>query len=318
MAAAVSNAGALGSVALGALDVAAARVALAETMTLTDRPVAANVFVHPTPVSDPDTEAGFLAEIAPAFEAAGAMPPARLGEIYRSFNDDDEILEMLLEVQPAAVSLHFGLADESRMSALKAAGIRVLATATTVTEAKQLAATGVDVLVMQGYGAGGHSGAFLGPPDPGTSGISGLINLIRSTVAAVELPVVAAGGLMDGADVRDVLEAGAAGVQSGTAFISCPESLAGEAYRRALIREGTQLTDVISGRAARGLTNSLMAWATTVSVPVPAYPRTYDAVKQLVAAVADPDFSVMWAGEGAGRAQAIPAAEVVRMLAARL
>ena len=253
--------------------------------------------------------------LAPMFESAGASPPTGLNEIYRSFNDDDLMLAVLLEAKPAVVSLHFGAASAERMMALAAAGIQVLATATSVPEAQMLAESGVDVLVMQGYGAGGHSGAFLGPPDPDTGGRSGLVNLIRATVAEVGLPVVAAGGLMDGADVHAVLEAGAAGAQSGTAFISCPESLAGESYRRALNREGTGLTDVISGRAARGLTNSLMAWAETVSVSVPDYPLTYDAVKQLVTAMADPDFSVMWAGDGAARARALPAAEVVRQLA---
>ena len=300
MAAAVSNAGGLGSVALGALSAEDARAALAETMALTDRPIAANVFVHPAPVHDAVREAAFLEALRPAFRVAGAEPPAALREIYQSFNDDDDMLEVLLEQRPAAVSLHFGLAAGDRMTALKAAGIRVLATATSVREAQMLAASGVEVLVMQGYGAGGHSGAFLGPPDPDTGGRNGLVDLIRSTVSAIELPVVAAGGLMTSADIRQVLAAGAAGAQLGTAFICAMESLANDAYRN-LVATGapTRLTSGISGRPARGFANELLGLAESLPGKPPDYPLTYDGVKQLIAARAQPGFSVMWAGEGA-------------------
>ncbi len=315
MAAAVSNAGALGSVALGALNAAAARTALAETRALTDRPFAANVFVHATPVADPDRERRFLAEIRPAFEAAGGAVPNRLREIYRSFNDDDDLFELLLEVRPAVVSLHFGPADSSRMSALKQAGIPVLATATTVAEAQMLEERGVDALVIQGSGAGGHSGAFLGAPDPQTAGLQGLTDCIRAVSARVSVPVIAAGGIMDGGDVRAVLAAGAAGAQLGTAFVACLESLASPSYRQALTgTAGTSLTANLSGRPARGLDNELMDWARSISSEPPDYPLTYDAIKQLVAARATPEFAVMWAGEGASRARSMPAYALVRQI----
>lgn len=319
MAAAAANAGALGSVALGALDAEAARRLLLETMAQTDGPIAANVFVHPRPLSDPDQASRFLTEIAPAFAGTGVEPPERLDEIYLSFNDDDEMLKMLLEVRPAALSLHFGTADEARMSALKNAGIRVLATATTVAEAELLVASGVDGLVVQGYDAGGHSGAFLGAPDEQAAGLQGLAARVRAVADSVAIPVVAAGGLMSGADIHAMLAVGADGAQLGTAFVPSPESLAQASYRQALTGNGqTRLTANISGRPARGLDNGLMRWAQTLQAPAPDYPLTYDAIKQLVAARAEPDFSVMWAGAGAARVRALGTAELVELLAEEL
>jgi len=300
MAAAVSNAGALGSVALGALSPEQARAALLATRRLTDRPIAANVFTHPTPRREPALESAFLQALAPLFERAGVEPPLRLREIYRSFNDDDALLEVLLELRPAVVSLHFGPATAERLKALQAAGCFVMATATSIEEAVLLDGTGVDAIVAQGYDAGGHSGAFLSEPDPGTSGSDGLAALVAKITAAVTVPVVAAGGLMTGTDVRRVLGAGAAAAQLGTAFVGCAESLAGSAYRERLSTGGeTRLTHLISGRPARGMVTPLLVALEGLRLDPPEYPLTYDAVKQLVTARADPAFSVMWAGAGA-------------------
>lgn len=319
LAAAVSNAGGLGSVALGALTAAEAGCALEETLALTSEPVAANLFVHGPPCVDAQLAETFLTEIGPAFESVGAQVPSSVTEIYRSFNDDDDLLEMLLDLRPAAVSLHFGAASASRMRALKGAGIIVLATATSVSEALVLQDSGVDLLVMQSYGAGGHSGAFLGPPDLATSGRVGLKTLLEDTVAAVNLPVAAAGGLMTGGDVADVIGVGAAGAQLGTAFIACPESLASDRYRE-LLSSGalTRLTSKISGRPARALVNDLLLWADGLAADPPDYPLCYDAVKQLVRVKKNADFSVMWAGEGAALNRFLPAGELLAVLAAEL
>lgn len=319
MAAAVSRAGGLGSVALGALNASAARQALREARALTEAPIAGNVFVHPTPARNKAREADFLAELQADFDAAGIQPPLELKEIYSSFNDDDAMLAMLAEERPTVVSLHFGAATATRMSALKEAGIIVLATATSAEEAVLLERSGVDVLVMQGFGAGGHSGAFLAPPDSSTAGLAGLRGLVESVVDRVRVPVVAAGGLMTGQDVRAMLDAGASGAQLGTAFLCCPESLAGDEYRRQLsTRPETQMTACISGRPARGLANELMSRMTAVLTPPPDYPLTYDGVKQLIAAKARPEFSVMWAGEGAGRTRRLSAADLVTIIAQEL
>ncbi|WOJ94844.1 nitronate monooxygenase [Congregibacter variabilis] len=319
LAAAVSNAGGLGSVALGALTPAAAARALKEIFALTSGPVVANLFVHRAPRVDAQLARPFLTEIAPAFESVKAQAPESVREIYPSFNDDDDMLEILLDLQPTAVSLHFGTATASRMRAFKQAGIMVLATATSVAEALALEETGVDFLVMQSYGAGGHSGAFLGPPDLATAGGAGLSKLVRDTVAAVELPVVAAGGLMTGRDVADVIAAGATGAQMGTAFIACPESLASDRYCELLLSGApTRLTSNISGRPARSLVNELLLWADGLAADPPDYPLCYDAVKQLVAAKQNADFSVMWAGEGANMSRRLPARELLTVLAAEL
>jgi nitronate monooxygenase len=319
MAAAVSNAGALGSVPLGALDATAAREALEATRALTRRPIAANVFVHPTPRTGIGLQADFLTELRAAFEETGASPPETLREIYRSFNDDDEMLHLLLDARPEVVSLHFGVATPERMSELLGAGIKVLATATSVAEAQVLAESGVQGIILQSWDAGGHSGAFLGGPDPRTEGQRGLLELLRATLAVVNTPVVAAGGLMDGHSIRKAMEVGADGAQLGTAFVGCPESLAGDAYRAALAAgSATRLTASISGRPARGLDNALMNWARSVQARPPDYPLTYDGVKQLIAARKDPSFSVMWAGSGASQVRCLPASELVKLIAQEL
>jgi nitronate monooxygenase len=317
LAAAVSNAGALGSVALGALSAEAAEQTLQRTRSLTEGPFVANVFVHDTPVRDQRVESAFLAALAPRFRAAGVEPPEILSEIYRSFNDDDDMLNLLLAVRPAAVSLHFGPGTEERVSALKDAGISLFATATSVAEARLLEKRGIDFVVLQHSDAGGHSGRFL-EEELGDEG-QDLESLVQAVVASLEIPVVAAGGMMDGRDVRRVLGAGAAGAQLGTAFAVCPETLTGKAYRARLLEGGvTRVTSRISGRPARGLDNSLMRALTDLEAAIPDYPLTYDAVKQLIAATNEADFSVMWAGTGAGRTRFIGAADLVRRLSDEL
>jgi nitronate monooxygenase len=312
LAAAVTNAGGLGSVALGALSAAAAEQTLARTRELTGGPIAANVFVHDTPLRSPAVEAAFLSALAPLFESAGARPPDRLEEIYVSFNDNDEMLEVLLRARPEVVSLHFGTGTADRIDALRGAGMLLMATATTLAEARELARSGIDVIVLQHSDAGGHSGAFLG--DPADAG-SELATLVAAMRTELELPVVAAGGLMDGGDIGAVLAAGAAAAQLGTAFVACPETLASDTYRDRLRgRRATRTTARISGRSARGIENPLMQALDGLDVEVPDYPLTYDAIKQLVAAVNEPAFSVMWAGAGAARARPMPAAELVGRL----
>jgi nitronate monooxygenase len=182
-----------------------------------------------------------------------------------------------------------------------------------------LARSGIDMVVLQHADAGGHWGSFLDPDrqptDRPASSVPDLDQLIASVAAETDLPVIAAGGLMDGRDIGRVMAAGAAGAQLGTAFIACPETLASDAYRARLVSSpSTRSTHRISGRTARGLDNALMQALDSVAVAVPDYPLAYDAVKRLIAAVGDPEFAVMWAGAGASRARALPAGELVRRL----
>ena len=319
LAAAVSNAGALGSLGIGASTAAQARAMIEETRALTDKPINVNVFCHAPARRDAGVEAAWLAHLAPLFDEAGAPLPASLEEIYRTFNDDEESFRMLLALRPEVVSFHFGLPSGERLAALRAAGIRTMATATNLIEALRIERAGVDAIVAQGIEAGGHRGMF----DPAaTDERLSMAVLVRLLVKRTTLPVIAAGGIMDGAGIRAALDLGAAGAQLGTAFILSPESAANDAYRANLQSAraaATVLTAAISGRPARGIVNRLSAHGAS-GVPA-AYPVAYDAAKQLHAAAAkagNHEYAAHWAGQGAPLARAMPAAELVETLVREL
>jgi len=250
LAAAVSNAGALGSLGVGASTVDAARVAIRATRALTTRPFNVNVFCHAPAQRNAAREAAWLQHLSPLFTRCGGMSPDRLDEIYASFITDDASFAMLLEERPAVVSFHFGLPAVERIRALQAAGIITLASATNLDEARSIEAAGVDAIVAQGIEAGGHRGVF----DPTASDEKLPMQiLLRQLVQHVNLPVIAAGGIMDGRGIRAALDLGAVAAQLGTAFILCPESAADATYRAKLQQAqtiGTRLTAVLSGRPA--------------------------------------------------------------------
>ena len=284
LAAAVSNAGGLGSIGVGATDVAGARAMIEATRARTDRAFNVNLFVHATPQADAVRERQWLEALRPLFLKYGTKPPATLKAIYTSFADDDAMLAMLVEVAPPVVSFHFGVPSADRIAALKAAGCVLVGSATSLFEARQLEAAGIDMVVAQGWEAGGHRGMFdpVGPDDQ-----IGMIALTRLLVTQIGRPVIAAGGIMDGSGVRAVLELGAVAAQLGTAFIACPESSADDAYRAALVGEGAQhtiMTRVISGRPARCLANQFTHWGAGDQTEAPEYPIAYDAGKALNAA----------------------------------
>lgn len=322
MAAAVSAAGALGSIALGAGDAMAARDAIEATRTLTARPFAVNLFVHATPRADMAREAAWLAWLRPVFARHGAAPPDALSPPYRSFADDPEMLAMLIDRRPAVISFHFGVPCPAIVQALKDTGALTLATATSPAEARAVAAAGIDVVVAQGIEAGGHRGMF-DPSAPDTA--LGTVALTRLLVRDGTLPVVAAGAIMDGAGVAAMLALGATAAQLGTAFIDCPESAADAAYRAALAGPGaavTRMTASISGRPARCLANRFTALEGDPARPaVPAYPIAYAAGKALHAAArarGDGGYGAHWAGQGAPLARALPAGRLIATLAAEL
>ncbi|HEX4608464.1 MAG TPA: nitronate monooxygenase, partial [Urbifossiella sp.] len=198
MAAAVSDAGGLGSIGVGATDAAGTRQMIAAVRARTDRPFQVNVFCHRVAVADAAREAAWLARLEPEFARYGAAPPARLTEIYQTFLTDDAKLAVLLADRPAVVSFHFGLPARERIAALRAAGIVLLATATSPEEGAAAVAAGVDAVVVQGYEAGGHRGVF--DPD-GRDDRLGTLALTRLLVRALGVPVIAAGGIMDGAGI---------------------------------------------------------------------------------------------------------------------
>jgi nitronate monooxygenase len=318
LAAAVSNAGGLGSLGIGGGNVAQARQAIEETRKLTTQPFNVNVFCHAPAERDPAREAAWVAYLAPLFAEFGATPPASLNEIYKTFTGDDEAFELLLEHKPAVVSFHFGLPATEHLKALRQAGIYTLASATNLHEAQRIEEAGIDAIVAQGIEAGGHRGMFDTEADD--EGLSTSV-LVRMLLRQTRLPVIAAGGIMDGQGIKSALDLGAAAAQLGTAFVLCPESSANEGYR-ANLKSGraavTRLTSVLSGRPARGMVNRLITYGETAGGPPPAaYPVAYDAAKQLNAAAAkhgNYEFAAQWAGQGAPLARELPAAQLVSAL----
>ena len=322
LAAAVSNAGGMGSIGLAACGVDQARAAIQQTRALTSAPFNVNFFCHATAQPDPAIESAWLRYLTPFFDEMGAPVPSDLHEPYGSLNDNQAMQDMLLEEKPPVVSFHFGLPPIAWMRQLQEAGVTLMATATTLREATLVKDAGVDFIVAQGVEAGGHRGVF--DPHDQDEGITTLA-LVRLLTACSTTPVIAAGGIMDGRGIRAALELGACAAQLGTAFILCPESAASDAYRRVLSSDcalHTRITNVASGRPARGIVNRLH---TSIDVPgrptQPAFPICYTATKLLQKAAAsrsNHDFASHWAGQGAPLARAMPAADLVATLVREL
>lgn len=314
MAAAVSNAGGLGGLGLGAMDATLAEDSIRQTGKATDRPFCANFFCHSSEGRDPTRESDWIARAKPLFDSLNADPPQHLRRIYASFRDEDAMLNVVLRTRPRVVSFHFGLPRPDQMAALKQAGILAMASATSLAEARRIQAAGCDAVIAQGYQAGGHRGIF--DPDGPDQRLT-TMDLTRQLCAELTLPVVAAGGLMHGADIARALSWGAVAAQLGTAFVACSESLADAEYRERLGRGGTVMTSAISGRPARCLENRLTDWGRDAT-RIPAYPDAYDLSKRLIAAAraADaPGFGAYWAGTGAAQVRPMPAGKLVQMLA---
>ncbi|WP_439135717.1 NAD(P)H-dependent flavin oxidoreductase [Pseudomaricurvus sp.] len=317
MAAAVSNAGALGSIGIGASTSEQARSVIQATRALTDAPFNVNVFCHQPASLQPEVEAAWLEHLAPRFAEFDKEPPSRLYEIYASFLQSPDTLAMLIEEKPAVVSFHFGMPPRDVIDALRHAGIITLSCITSVIELQQAESAGVDAVVVQGMEAGGHRGVF--DPKNGDDEL-GTLSLLQQVVRETDLPVIAAGGIMDGQGIHTMMQLGACGVQMGTAFILCPESAANDQYRSNLKSESayhTRITSNISGRPARGLRNRFYEELDDGAPVRPDYPIAYDAGKALVAAAAEKShsgFTVQWAGQGAPFARELPAADLVEEL----
>jgi nitronate monooxygenase len=318
LAAAVSNAGGLGSLGVGAMNAESARKVIRQTRELTGKPFNINVFCHTPATNDEAVERQWLDWLAPRFQQYGATPPASLSEIYTSFVADPAMLEVFLEEKPAVVSFHFGLPSANVIADLKKAGIKLLAAATNLQAAAQIVAADVDAIVAQGIEAGGHRGIF--NPDALDDRL-GTFALTRLLVKEFPLPVIAAGGIMDGAGIAAALALGAQAAQLGTAFVACPETSIDDGYRRALLGEParhTSFTAAISGRIARSMVNRFTELGDDPHSPKPpAYPMTYDAGKALHAAAkakGEFGYGAQWAGQAAALARSLPAAELFAQL----
>lgn len=323
MAAAASNAGALGSLGVGAANVAGAEKMIQDARELSRRALNINVFCHQPAVADPAVEAAWIERLRVHFVRFGAEPPTALREIYTSFLVDDGMLDLLVRLRPEVVSFHFGIASAERLQALREAGCLLIGSVTSLAEANIVVAAGVDAVIAQGYEAGGHRGTF----DPhGLDDRLGTFALTRLLVQKLDgVPVIAAGGIMDGAGVAAALRLGAVAAQLGTAFVGCPESSADAGYRAALRGDAafhTVMTAAISGRLARCLANRFTEVGESVAPgEIPAYPIAYDAGKSLHAGAklrSEFGYGAQWAGQGAPLARVLPAGELVRVLAAEL
>ncbi|MBB4664718.1 nitronate monooxygenase [Conexibacter arvalis] len=309
LAAAVSKAGGLGFLAAGYKDPAAVAEEIAAVRAATAEPFGVNLFAPPAEAATPTVVARYAAIVQAEAERHGA-------DAGTPRHDDDrwsEKLALLLERRPAVVSFTFGLPDAATVGALQRAGCAVWVTVTTPKEARAAAALGVDALAVQGVEAGGHRGGF----DDGAPGDIGLLALLQLVAAAVELPLVAAGGVMTGAGVAAALAAGAGAVQLGSAFMLTPEAGTSAPHRAALAAPGdTALTRAFSGRAARGIVNRFLR---EHSADAPrAYPEVHHLTAPLRAAArarGDAEVLNLWAGQAHELARSEPAAELVRRLA---
>lgn len=316
--AAVSNAGALGSLPASLLTPEAMHSQIAQVRSLTDRPFMVNLFVQRTPLPSAETVACGVQLLKPVWTELGwqELPiPAKWCE------DFEAQFDVLIATRPAAASFTFDILTPDHVRRLHEAGISVIGTVTTMVEALAWQALGADAVVASGVESGGHRGTFLGAQTDATLGAS---ELLQQIVAAIDIPVISAGNIMDGADIAKALALGASAVQMGTAFLVTEESGIAPAYRQRLLTAGdhpTRLTRAFSGRYARGLENRFMELMGEVEAQVPPYPVQNALTGSIRAAAAksgDTEFMSLWCGTGVGRARAMPAAQLVRTLVAEM
>ncbi len=320
LAVAVSNAGGLGSLPCAMLGLDAIRNELAAIKARTSKPFNVNFFCHAPPAPSGEREAAWRAALAPYFKEHGIDAdaiPAGPGRAPFSA----EAADVLDEFKPPVVSFHFGLPSAGLLARVRALGARVLCSATTVDEARWLEQHGVDAIIAQGLEAGGHRGIFLSD-DLSTQ--VGMFALLPQIVREVKLPVIAAGGIADAKGVAAAIALGAAGVQIGTAYLLCPEATTSAVHRAALRSESarhTALTNVFTGRPARGIMNRIMRELGPMSTVAPAFPLATAAIAPLRAKAESQgsgDFSPLWSGQNASGCKEVPAAAVTRELAAGL
>ena len=317
LAVAVSNAGGLGSLPGAMLGGDVLRQELTTIRTQTDKPFNVNFFSHASPLTDAQREAAWRKILRPYYQELGLDPDAvTTGPARSPF--DAVVVDVLAEFEPPVVSFHFGLPCADLLARVRAWGARILSSATTVEEARWLEAHGVDAIIAQGLEAGGHRGMFLSE-DLNTQ--IGTFALVPKIVAAVKVPVIAAGGIADAHGVAAAMALGAAGVQVGTAYLLCPECTTSRPHRAALKSDAsgdTALTNLFSGRPARGIMNRAMRELGPINAAAPAFPLAAAAIAPLrvkAESLGSGDFSPLWAGQNTSGCREISAAALTRALA---
>lgn len=317
LAIAVANAGGLGSMPCAMLTPDGIAQEIAAIQAATTRAFNVNFFCHVPPAPDPAHEAAWREALAAYYrefdiDAASIKP----GPGRAPF--DANAAALLEATKPRVVSFHFGLPADDLLARVRATGACILASATTVDEARWLEARGVDAIIAQGAEAGGHRGIFLS--DDLTTQV-GTLALVPQIVRAVRVPVIAAGGIADAAGVSAVLALGAVAAQVGTAFLRCPEATTSAIHRAALVSDAarhTALTNVFTGRPARGIVNRIVRELGPISAKAPAFPLATAALAPLRAAAeraGSGDFSPLWSGQNASGCRDVAASVLVRELA---
>jgi nitronate monooxygenase len=312
--AACSAAGALGSFGFAYTQPDDMRKQSAFVRSKTDRPLGINLFVSPQPEPvDPGAQRSALEAVAGYYKELGLPAPEPVREPYAP--DLQAQLAAVEEIRPRVFTTHLGVLPKEGIKAIQSRGIVVGGSATCVAEAKQLEQLGYDFVIAQGGEAGGHRGTYLRDP---YEALTGTFALVRLIVRAVKLPVVAAGGIMDGAGIAAVLALGAQAAQLGTAFIPCPESGAPQVHKDSLLaarEDDTRITEKFSGKPARGLANRFMKeMERAPQLVFPAQNKVTGTLRQASAKAGKPDFVAMWAGQAAPLSRALPAAELIARL----
>jgi nitronate monooxygenase len=320
LAIAVSNAGGLGSLPCAMLDLDGMRRELAALRAGTPKPFNVNFFCHTPPTPDATRQAAWRAALAPYYQEFGINPadiPTGAGRMPFS----REAAEKLEEFKPPVVSFHFGLPSADLVARVKSWGSKILSSATTVDEARWLESHGVDAVIAQGLEAGGHRGNFLS--DDLTTQV-GTFALLPQIVRSVSVPVIAAGGIADARGVAAAMALGAAGVQIGTAYLLCSETTTTPIHRAALQSEAarhTALTNIFTGRPARGIVNRILRELGPMSAVAPPFPLATSAIAPIRAKAESQgsgDFSPLWSGQNATGCRAVSAGEQTQSLAAEL
>ena len=320
LAVAVSDAGGLGSLPCAMLGPDAIAKELSAIRASTRRPYNVNFFCHTPPEPSPEREARWRETLSRYYEEFGIdVATIQTGPGRTPFSL--EAADVLEAFKPPVVSFHFGLPPPHLLARVRSWGSRILSSATTIEEALWLESHGVDAIVAQGLEAGGHRGIFLS--DDLTTQM-GTLALVRQVVQAVKIPVIAAGGIADAQGVAAAMALGAMGAQIGTAYLLCPESRTSATHRAALTSDAarhTVLTNLFTGRPARGIVNRLIRECGPISDAVPAFPLATAAIAPLRAYAegqGSGEFSPLWAGQNASGAKAVPASQLTRALAANV
>ena len=316
--AAVSAAGGLGSLPCAMLTPTRLRDQFAQIRAITSKPVNVNFFCHAAPVPNNAREARWRDTLKPYYEELGIDPTAPVPTSNRA-PFDAAFCEVIEELRPQIVSFHFGLPADELVRRVKDAGCRVISSATTTAEAIWLEQRGVDAVIAQGFEAGGHRGMFL------TDNIAaqvGTFALVPQIVDNVKVPVIAAGGIGDARGITAALALGACGVQIGTAYLHCPEAKIAAPHRAAMKSahdDATAITNLMTGRPARGFVNRIMREVGPISDVVPQFPLAAGALAPLRAnaeASGSGAFSPMWSGQAAALGREMAAGELTKRLAA--